>query len=191
MNDNLYDYALRIDGPLFRRQRLWLLEMADRMPEKDRIMLDGSRLPSRRNRRPGSRSLRHRLPADGRTAAGGNGRDPPQPGRKHLCRPEMRSNCSHPQCYRVSGRPEASDERLGGDTTRRAYCLRREPQRLQSRRSCLWDNDPALLKFMELTGILGFSIQIFFDNSPARGWTFDDKLVAEERVSGLDAALEP
>jgi len=43
---------------------------------------------------------------------------------------------------------------------------------------------------MELHGIVGFAIQVFCDNTPAQGWAYDDNLVDEERVSGLDAALE-
>ena len=37
----LQDYALRIDGPLLRRQRQWLLELTDRTTHDDRQHLEG------------------------------------------------------------------------------------------------------------------------------------------------------
>ena len=49
-----------------------------------------------------------------------------------------------------------------------------------------WDDDPTLLKFMELHGITGFNIQFFCDTEPAPGWDYDDNLVDDERVNGLD-----
>ena len=49
-----------------------------------------------------------------------------------------------------------------------------------------WDDDPTLLEFMRLHGITGFTIQVFCDTEPAPGWDYDDSLVAEERVNGLD-----
>ena len=49
-----------------------------------------------------------------------------------------------------------------------------------------WDDDPSLLKFMELHGITGFGIQVFCDIEPARGWGYDDNLVDEGRVTGLE-----
>ena len=49
-----------------------------------------------------------------------------------------------------------------------------------------WDDDPTLLEFMKLHGITGFGIQVFCDTEPARGWDYDDNLVDEDRVNGLD-----
>ena len=37
----LQDYALRIDGPLLRSQRQWLLELAERTTQEDREHLEG------------------------------------------------------------------------------------------------------------------------------------------------------
>lgn len=50
-----------------------------------------------------------------------------------------------------------------------------------------WDNDPTLLEFMKLHGITGFGIQVFCDTEPAPGWEYDDNLVDEDRVKGLNA----
>ena len=49
-----------------------------------------------------------------------------------------------------------------------------------------WDDDPTLLKFLKLHGIIGFAIQVFCDNTPAQGWTFDDKLLTDELADRLD-----
>ncbi len=49
-----------------------------------------------------------------------------------------------------------------------------------------WDDDLPLLKFMQLHGITGFTIQVFCDTAPAPGWDYDDSLVDDERVNGLD-----
>ena len=38
---DLQDYALRIDGPLLRRQRQWLLELTERTSKDDRDHLEG------------------------------------------------------------------------------------------------------------------------------------------------------
>lgn len=40
-NKNTQVYALRIDGPLLRRQRQWLLDMADKTPGDGREHLEG------------------------------------------------------------------------------------------------------------------------------------------------------
>lgn len=37
----LQDYALRIDGPLLRRQRQWLLELTERTAHDDQDHLEG------------------------------------------------------------------------------------------------------------------------------------------------------
>ena len=49
-----------------------------------------------------------------------------------------------------------------------------------------WDDDPTLRKFMKLHGVTGFSIQVFCDTEPAPGWEYDDNLVDEGRVNGLE-----
>ncbi len=41
MNDNTHAYALRIDGPLLRRQRQWLLGLAEKTTGDDRDHLEG------------------------------------------------------------------------------------------------------------------------------------------------------
>jgi hypothetical protein len=41
MNDNLPDYALRIDGPLLANQRQWLLDLADKTTGHGREHLEG------------------------------------------------------------------------------------------------------------------------------------------------------
>jgi hypothetical protein len=41
MSDHLHDYALRIDGALLRRQRLWLLDLTGKIPERHRDTLEG------------------------------------------------------------------------------------------------------------------------------------------------------
>lgn len=41
MNDNTHAYALRIDGPLLRRQRQWLLDLADKTAGDGRDHLEG------------------------------------------------------------------------------------------------------------------------------------------------------
>jgi len=49
-----------------------------------------------------------------------------------------------------------------------------------------WDDDPTLLEFLKLHGITGFGIQVFCDTEPAPAWDYDDNLVEEDRVNGLD-----
>jgi hypothetical protein len=49
-----------------------------------------------------------------------------------------------------------------------------------------WDDDPTLLKFLKLHGITGFAIQVFCDTEPAPSWDYDDNLVDEDLVNGLD-----
>ena len=41
MNENTHAYALRIDGPLLRRQRQWLLELAEKTTGDGRETLEG------------------------------------------------------------------------------------------------------------------------------------------------------
>ncbi len=41
MNENTHAYALRIDGPLLRRQRQWLLDLAERTTGDGREHLEG------------------------------------------------------------------------------------------------------------------------------------------------------
>jgi hypothetical protein len=49
-----------------------------------------------------------------------------------------------------------------------------------------WDDDPTLRKFMKLHGITGIAMQVFCDTEPAPGWDYDDNLVDEEQVNGLE-----
>ena len=49
-----------------------------------------------------------------------------------------------------------------------------------------WDDDPTLRKFMKLNGITGFAMQVYCDTEPAPGWDYDDNLVDEEQVNGLE-----
>ena len=50
-----------------------------------------------------------------------------------------------------------------------------------------WDDDSTLLKFMQLHGVTGFTDQgPLRYQEPAPGWDYDDNLVDEERVNGLD-----
>ena len=49
-----------------------------------------------------------------------------------------------------------------------------------------WDDDPTLLAFLKLHGITGFAIQVYCDTEPTTAWDYDDNLVDENRVNGLD-----
>jgi hypothetical protein len=187
-NNNLCDYLLRIDGPSFRRQRLWLLEMADRLPEKDRNTLDGvvcllDEIADQAHDRHGVDCLLTE--------------EPPQVEAVVIRRSHDENTCAVLKCDRTDRIPNAAAFRDAlkkavsdwADRTtdgHEAYAENDNDFNLGdlARR----DGDPTLLKFMQLHGIIGFTIQVFCDNTPAHGWTFDDNLVDEEGVNGLDAA---